>query len=380
MALSRIVRLTGCGLPEPLVLLCRLLALAILLSNHVMQIQTPFLPFVPGLDELPGEAVQFALRAALVIGCLGILFTKRTRLFAAIAGGAILLAVLSSRTYYGNNKTFTGLMLLLAALSAKDAKLLRWQFALVYFGAGLNKLLDADWQSGQFFEHWASVRLENPFYLWLSPKLPPLVAGKLFCWTSIVTELSIAALALIPSQSTKVIWLGGLFQCGLLLFTGDPFNLFFMAMQAGLLAFANWPAKPILVIWDGSCGFCKRTKEFVERFDADGLYDWRKLQSGAGDAYGLTRDALKRALHAVSERWVLSGYSAIRRMVLYLPLFWMLWLAAFALSPNAISRRVVVAAALLLLTPLSNPFGNAIYGWVARHRHELLSGETCDMD
>ena len=54
------------------------------------------------------------------------------------------LAVLASKAYYGNNKTFVGLTLVLAALSDTDRPpyLVRAQVALVYFGAALNKLLD----------------------------------------------------------------------------------------------------------------------------------------------------------------------------------------------------------------------------------------------
>lgn len=185
MELSRVIaspfRLNGCGLPPQIVLLCRLVAIAVLVSNHQKQIQTPFLPFIDALEHLNADL----LRVMLVGGSLGVLFTRRTRLFAAIAGASLLLAVLSARTYYGNNKTFTGLMLLLASLERESGppRLLQWQFGLVYFGAGLNKLLDADWQSGQFFEHWATARLQNPVYIALSQNLPPLVAGKLFCWT-----------------------------------------------------------------------------------------------------------------------------------------------------------------------------------------------------
>jgi len=140
------LKLTGLSLPPQVVLLCRLLALALLLTNHQALLQSPFLPFLDVFTALPGEAFQMALRVALVAGSIGLLITNRPRTFAALAGAAILLGVLSSRTYYGNNKTFVGLMLVLSALSKETGppRLLQYQFALVYFGAGLNKLLDPD--------------------------------------------------------------------------------------------------------------------------------------------------------------------------------------------------------------------------------------------
>ena len=385
MAVSAVIanplRLTGLNLPPQLVLLCRLLALTLLLTNHQAQIQTPFLPFLDFIDQLPPELTQRVLQVLLVVGSLGLLFTKRTRLFAAMAGVAILCAVLSSRGYYGNNKTFVGLMLVLASLSKETGppRLLQWQFALVYFGAGLNKLLDPDWQSGQFFDHWATDRLQNPAYIWFAAQLPPLVAGKIFCWYTIVAELVLAVLAVMPRFHPACIWGSGLFQSGLLLFTGDPFNLFFYGMQSSLFAFARWPEGQILVIWDGSCGFCRRTKEFVQKLDFDPVFEWRPLQSNVGDQYGLTKAQLKQALHAAGPGWLLAGYSAVRRMILHMPLFAMVLVAAVAFSPCPLARRLVVGATLLFLLPVSNPIGNLIYGWIARHRHELLAGETCEL-
>lgn len=375
------LKLSELSLPPQVVLLCRLLALTLLLTNHQSQIQTPFLPFLDIFDSLPPAIFQYTLKTALVIGALGLLFTRKTRTFATLTGITILLAVLSSRAYYGNNKTFAGLLLLLSALSSQTGppRLIQWQLALVYFGAGLNKILDPDWQSGQFFHHWATDRLGNPVYIWLSAQLPPLVAGKLFCWTSIAAELAIAVLTLIPRFHPAVIWGSGLFQSSLLLFTGDPFNLFFYSMQASLFAFARWPEKQLTVIWDGSCGFCRVTKELLQKLDFDPLFHWRPLQSGAGDQYGLTKEQLRQALYAAGPGWLLRGYSAIRRMVIHLPLFAMTITAAIALSPGPQTRRAIVALVLLYLLPISNPIGNLIYGWIARHRHELLPGETCEL-
>ena len=375
------LKLSELSLPPQVVLLCRLLVLTLLLTNHQSQIQTPFLPFLDIFDSLPPAIFQYTLKIALVIGALGLLFTRKTRTFATLTGITILLAVLSSRAYYGNNKTFAGLLLLLSALSSQTGppRLIQWQLALVYFGAGLNKILDPDWQSGQFFHHWATDRLGNPVYIWLSAQLPPLVAGKLFCWTTIAAELAVAVLTLIPRFHPAVIWGSGLFQSSLLLFTGDPFNLFFYSMQASLFAFARWPEKQLTVIWDGSCGFCRVTKELLQKLDFDPLFHWRPLQSGIGDQYGLTKEQLRQALYAAGPGWLLRGYSAIRRMVIHLPLFAMTITAAIALSPGPQTRRAIVALVILYLLPISNPIGNLIYGWIARHRHELLAGETCEL-
>src|SRR5207247_4597316 len=94
-------------------------------------------------------------------------------------GAVILIGVVSSKAYYGNNKTFCGLILFLTGLYEPGAEpwLLRAQFALVYFGAGLNKLLDADWRSGSFMEDWATVRLKQGAYIAVASWLPRLLVA-----------------------------------------------------------------------------------------------------------------------------------------------------------------------------------------------------------
>ena len=365
--LTQPFRLTGLELPPQTVLLCRLLALTILFTWHPRQIQTPFLPFLPGLDELPPLLFQRTIQTVLVLGSLAILFTRRLRLAALVTGSALLLAVLSSRAYYGNNKTFTGLLLVLAACG--DLRLIRWQFALLYFGAGLNKALDPDWHSGQFFHNWAGARLANPLSLWAAPHLPSL--PQIICWSTVALELALVPLMLRRRFAWPAIWLSALFQCGLLVFTGDTFNLFFFASQIALLAFVEWPPSPVTVIWDGECGFCAQTKGWMQRFDRDGILHWVPQQTNIGDRWGLSREVLKDAMYSVSGSTIRQGYSAWRAMVVWFPVFWYAALAAVVLAP-----RPAVVALLLFLTPLSNPVGEAVYRWVARNRHRF-GDQTC---
>ena len=365
--LTQPFRLAGLSLPPQTVLLCRLLALTILLTWHPRQIQTPFLPFLPGLDELPAELFRFTLQTALVLGSLAILFTRSLRLAAFVTGSALLLAGLSSRAYYGTNEFFTGLLLVLAACA--DLRLIRWQFAILYFGVGLNKALDPDWHTGQFFHYWAGTRLTNPLYLSALPHLPSL--PQIVCWATIVIELALVPLLLLRRFAWPAIWISALFQCGLLLLTGDTFNLSFFARQIALLAFIEWPPKPVIVIWDGECGFCAQTKSWMQRFDWDGILEWVPQQSNIGDRWGISRDALKNAMYSVSSSTIRQGYSAWRAMVVWLPVFWYTALLAVVLAP-----RPAVVALLVFLTPLSNPIGEAVYRWVARNRHRF-GDQTC---
>src|SRR5215813_3489452 len=292
MALSSLnpLRCSGTALPPPVLLMAKLIALALLLTNHYRILPDPFLPFVPGVDQIPGLAFQRTLQAVFLISAVTLLLNRWVRTSCLLLGGSILLAVLSSRAYYGNNKTFCALMLILAGLHVRDTEpyLLRWQVAIVYLGAGLNKLLDLDWHSGQFFHHWASSRLEQPLYLWANQFLPPLVLGQFMGWLTIGLELTTSLLLFIPRTQLYGVCGSILLQSGFLLFTGDTFTMFFYGMQAAMLSFVRWPAKGFEVIYDGDCGFCDWCRRQFDRVDFDGTFGWWPFQSGRGKQYGIT--------------------------------------------------------------------------------------------
>ncbi|MBM3726712.1 MAG: DUF393 domain-containing protein [Acidobacteria bacterium] len=381
------LRCAGQGLPVPLALMAKIVALALLLTGHVRLLPDPFLSFIPVLDLLPGPAFQLTLQAVFVLAALAILFNRSLGAACTVLGLTILLAVVSSKAYYGNNKTMCGIMLLLAGLyhPRTGVWFLRAQFVLVYFGAGLNKLLDPDWQSGLFFDHWASARLKNPFYLWLAPQLPPLVAGKLFCWVTIGTELALAAAFMAPRLYPAAIWVSLLFHASLLEFTGTTFTMFFYVMEASVLVFVTWPHE-LTILYDGGCGICNRIRRFVERLDFDRGFQWEAFQTGAGDRWNIPRAALNERLHLVVSHpagdRVYAGFRACKLILLYNPSFLLALAAAIALPPGdaALYRRLFVAVWLAFFFPLFNSIGERVYNWVASNRHRLSRESTCAVE
>src|SRR6267378_3181642 len=262
------LRCSGTALPTNLLLMAKLIALSLLLTNHVRLIPDPFLPFVPVFDRIGWPAAfQSALQAVFLTAAVGLLFNRSVRASCLALGGAILIGVISSKAYYGNNKTYCGLILFLTGLYEPGSEpwLLRAQFALVYFGAGLNKLVDADWRSGLFMEHWATVRLHQGAYIALASWLPPMFLAKLLCWGTLLTELAMSVAFLVRRWFAAGIVASLLFQSSLLLFTGSTFTMFFYATQAALLMFVDWPKSRWLMIYDGDCGFCMRSKLWAER-------------------------------------------------------------------------------------------------------------------
>ena len=337
------LKCAGTDLPMNLTILVKALAIVLLLTNHVQSMPDPWLPFIPGIDLIPGSLFRRTLQIALVTGSLAIVFNRRVRLASLVVGTTMLLAIVSSKAYYGNNKTFCGLMFFFAGLYEPGGPhFIRWQLALTYFGAGLNKALDGDWHSGVFFQNWAVNRLRHPWYIALDSVLPPLVLGKIMCWTTIVAELASVPLLLIPQLYFWGNLVNVLFQAGLLLFTGTTFTLFFYAMSAASLAFVVWPNRPLQVMYDPTSRMALTAKGFLETWDLDGHYDWTSRESDT----------------PVKFQWgekTYSGFRALRMLVLLNPITYFAIAASVAgaayVPAAPLARRLIVGVLLLLLLP-----------------------------
>ena len=342
------LRFTGTELPTQLLILVKVLALVVLLVNHVRILPDPWLPFIPGIDWLPPALFQRALQTAFVTSALALLLNRRVRVASLVLGSTMLLAVVSSKSYYGNNKTFCGLMFFLTGLyvPGKQPWTLRFQLAITYFGAGLNKLLDHDWQTGVFFENWAVHRLHQPWYIALDSVLPPMLLARLMCWTTIITELGTVPAILIRRLYPFAVCANILFQSSLLLFTGTTFTLFFYSMTAASLAFVTWPEAPVSVLYDARRRALQRARGLLEVWDLDGRFAWARQAESAG----WTSNWLQ--LTAAGKTY--TNFRALRMVVLLNPLTYMAIAAAIALAPEAggaAYRRIVVASCLALLMP-----------------------------
>jgi len=378
------LRCGGTMLPVNLLVMAKSIAIALLLTNHVALLPDPFLPFIPGLDHLPPVLFQRTLQVLFVASALALLFNRSVRLSAFVLGMTIIVSVLASKAYYGNNKTFCGFVLFLIGLyePGKEPWMIRLQLVLVYFGAGSNKLLDTDWRTGVFFQNWAANRLHQPVFIAVSSYLPQLVLAKAISWFTIATELGLSGVFLVRRLFPLGIWGNLVLHSSMLFFTGSTFTMFFYAMTASMLAFASWPARPMLVIFDGDCGFCALTKGWVERLDLEQMLEWRPYQSGVGLRYGITDTDANKRLYLVNGDRIYSGFSAFKMMVLCNPISYLLTYTVLAAPGSGDSRfrNIVVAVLLVLFSPLFQPVGDALYALVARNRRSLVANSNCSIE
>jgi hypothetical protein len=346
----------GTDLPLNLTIMVKALAIVVLLVNHVKILPDPWLPFIPGLDSIPPLLFQRTLQIAFLICAVAIVFNRRVRLASLVLGSTMLLAVVSSKAYYGNNKTFCGLMFFLAGLYKPGGpNFIRWQLAITYFGAGLNKALDGDWHSGVFFENWAVNRLHQPWYIALDSKLPPLFLARFMCWTTIVTELATVPCLLLPSVQYWAVLANIFFQSSLLLFTGTTFTLFFYSMTAASLAFFTWPSDPVSVFYDPGQKMTRRLRSFFSAWDMDRLFSWIPHGSAhSAREFPASADGRSSFVVVVGNK-VYSGFRAARMMILLNPITYLVLASSIALGDlfgdAALYRRLIVGTSLVLLMP-----------------------------
>ncbi|MDI1449843.1 HTTM domain-containing protein [Polyangium sp. 6x1] len=231
----------GGALRPELLAPARILALLLLWFGWPVSVPEPFVPLLPVFDMIGSPAaVRAVIRAAALVGAAGLLFDVRPRDASVLLGAAVAAKLLSCRPTYYNNEVFVAAFFLMIGLDTRGLRppLLRAQLVLLYTGAGLNKLLDPDWRSGQFFEVWTTLEHHTAYLQWKT-HLAPMRLSWLFSWATILTELSLAALFCLPRATRPALLLGVAFHSTLVLFAGATFGFFYFALLAAYLALAD---------------------------------------------------------------------------------------------------------------------------------------------
>jgi len=361
------------ALPPNLLLAARLITLCFIGTGQILHLSSHFLPFVPFFDRIGSPALfHWTLTAAFLFGTVLLFFTRWSRPACLLLSGVLFVSLLSSRMYFENNRTFCACILLLIGLSSARQKpwLVRMQVALVYFGAALNKVLDPDWRSGQFFAFWFG-KIHNP-ELWsrITHVVPGMGIAQFMDWTVIALEFVLVIGFLVPRFYWWAIWLGVCYHTSLMVVMNSTFGMFYYAMLISYLAFVKWPEPGALVVYDSDCGFCDATRRWFMRSDPEQTFAWTPLQS-AVNRYGIAPEAWKEKLHLILHGNTFSGFSAFKVLVLYNPLMYMLFACIACLQPRVPGYRWLAVATIVLFSAPFAPIGEAVYRWISRRRHAI---------
>lgn len=237
----------GFAQPEtnlPLLFVARMLALYLVWVAGMRHISPPFLSFWAPLDQLKGLAeYYFILDGLYWCALLCVLIGYRFQSFSLVVGFLIFFQITSSVSAYSTNFLFSGCLFLLIGLYKPGLEwTFRVQFGLLYLGAGLNKLLDMDWQSGQYFVNFIGKVYPNPFNRWLVDWVGLESLSQILSVLTVTIELGLAFWLFWGKSRVVLVYCILIFHLCFLIFTmGELSFIYFLLISAGSYLLLPWP-------------------------------------------------------------------------------------------------------------------------------------------
>jgi hypothetical protein len=231
--------------------------------------------------------------------------------------------------------------------------------------------LEPAWRSGQFFQFFA-VSVPLPFYSGATRLIPAHTLAVLMSWFTIITELLLSVAFLFRGWWKYAIRGSLAFHFALTALTRESFGTFAFAVPACMLAFVEWPTRPVLILYDPDYAFCRRVRLWLTRFDFDRILDWQPCPPAASHAPATDTRREWFSLHSDQGLW--TGYAGIRQAILYFPVTYLLIAAGLSVTLKWVSHSstpglawlVFVLAVLPLAAP--NQLGNMLCYRLVRPR------------
>jgi predicted DCC family thiol-disulfide oxidoreductase YuxK len=238
-------------------------------------------------------------------------------------------------------------------------RLIQIQMAVLYFFSAIDKLQGKMWWSGDAL--WVAINnfeFNNIPTDWLAEHY---WLVNIMTYATLITEMGY--FFLIWDKRSRPYFLVGayLLHIGIAVFMGLYF--FASVMIAGHSIFlhhdwlATWGEKwrkkfgNMEMIYDGDCGFCRRSMEWFLGFDGLGQIKTRNFRTDP--SLLVTNEQLEQALYLITaEGRRLPGFEAYRYAVLRVPGMW--WMIP-----------------LFYIPLLSRAVGQPLYNWVAKNRQRV---------
>ncbi|MEM9021201.1 MAG: hypothetical protein AAGC44_11595 [Planctomycetota bacterium] len=302
----------GTALPPNLLLWAKITGLLLVGMGYLGDLPEPWLPTFGWPYGLP-LATKLALQGVMLLAIGLLIFNRWVRACCIAIGLTLFIGMLIDRLFFSNAKTFVALMLLIVGLwnGPLTHTLLRWQYAVMYLGAAVNKLFDPDWRSGRFFTHWMGELNDSAIYLAARSVVAEPGLGRLLSWSTIGIEIVLAFLLLLtkPRYWLLAALLAAGFHGMSVLMADTLFKIYVPTLALGLTVFYAWPGRGELAL---TAPPESRLVRWLRRTDLDRLID-----------------------HRVGESWQLrtpdktaTGWLARLLVIVYLPAFW--WVACFS--------------------------------------------------
>lgn len=238
-------------------------------------------------------------------------------------------------------------------------RLIQVQMAAIYFTAGIEKLYGAAWWLGD--APWIAMVNNQTAFSLLGLFAPHYWIINLMAFGTILIEIAYPFLIWGRKSRPYLLVAALLLHLGIAVFLGIVY--FSAVMAFGHLAFMRreWYASAgqwwrnrigsLEMIYDGDCGFCKRSMTFFLAFD--GLNQIQTRNYRVNPSPIVSSEKVDLALYAITaDQRAIPGFDAYRHVVLRVPGMW--WLVP-----------------LFYIPVLSRGIGRPVYYWVATHRMQL---------
>lgn len=192
-----------------------------------------------GTDEQFNMAVRLLFLAGIGI----LLFSRFVRLGALGAGLAFVLGPLSCQTCISVAHLFTGCVFLCTALSndITGTSLIRFQLAVLYLGADLNKISDTDWWTGASIETLLVTKHQIASYMNAASIFPSGFLSQITGIGVIVLQMSIAVLLLYRKTVVYATLLALVLHLPMVLLMHMTFGPFLFALVVAYGSLLSWP-------------------------------------------------------------------------------------------------------------------------------------------
>lgn len=235
--------------PE-LVLAVRMLAVYLLLTGEFPfngnQGGGRFYPLIELLDQLgTDEQFNLGVRMLFLSGIGLLLFSRFVRIGALGVGLAFVTGLLSCQICISVAHLFTGCVFLCTALSnhITGTDLVRFQLAVLYLGADLNKVFDPDWWSGASMETLLVTKHQIASYMKAASIFPRGFLSQMMGIGVIVLQISIAILLLRRATIIYAMLLALVLHLPMVLLMHMTFGPFLFALVTAYGSLLTWPRR-----------------------------------------------------------------------------------------------------------------------------------------
>ncbi|MBO9616213.1 MAG: HTTM domain-containing protein [Dyadobacter sp.] len=235
--------------PE-LVLAVRMLAVYLLLTGELPfngnQGGRRFYPLIELLGQI-GTDEQFntGVRLLFLSGIGVLLFSRFVRLGALCVGLALATGLLSCQICISVAHLFTGCVFLCTALSnyVTGTDLIRFQLAVLYLGADLNKVFDPDWWTGASMETLLVTKHQIASYMKVASMFSRGLLSQMMGIGVIVLQITIAILLLRRGTVIYAMLLALVLHLPMVLLMQMTFGPFLFALITAYGSLLSWPTR-----------------------------------------------------------------------------------------------------------------------------------------